>query len=303
MGIQDPAGVDGAPPRVVVVTGAGKGLGRAFARAWAGRGACVVVNNRKHGSGPGSADAVVDEIRAAGGQAVADYHDVCDPQAAERLVQLAVGQFGGLDALILNAGVNGPAARLEAQGLADFAAVMEVNLFANIRLTQVALPHLQAGRSPRLLFIASSAGLYGVRGRAPYAASKGAVIALALTLAKEQKRAGVGVNVLAPYAATQMTPAELNAVHGDRLAPELSAPMALWLTGPSCAATGEIWVAGGGYVRRARMEEGLGGRPERLQSLSPEWIEANLAQLSDMAEGTGFPDAETAFADLMQRLD
>jgi hypothetical protein len=108
--------------------------------------------------------------------------------------------------------------------------------------------------------------------------------------------------VLAPYAATQMTPAELNAQVGETLTADRAAPMALWLTSAACAGTGEIWTAGGGYVRRARMEEGLGGGPADPGTLTPEWIAEHLDRLGDMTQGLGHPDAEAAFADLMGRL-
>ena len=292
-----------AAGRVVVVTGAGKGLGRAFAEHWAARGARVVVNNRSRPGEPSSADAVADAIRARGGEAVAELSDVRDPGAGAALVGAALDSWGRLDALILNAGVNGPAARVEALDLAAMREVMEINVLANVALIQAALPPLRAGTSPRLLVVASSAGLYGVRGRAPYAASKGAAIALALTLAHEERRHGLGVNVLAPYAATQMTagggtPAELDA----KLTPVAAAPMAVWLTSPECTGSGEVWMAGGGWFRRAQVEEGIGAAAPPGVEATPEWIGENAGRLGDMSEGRGFPGAEAAFADLAGRL-
>ena len=289
--------------RVVVVTGAGKGLGRAFAEQWAARGARVVVNNRRRPGEPSSADEVVEAIRARGGEAVAELSDVREPGAGDALVRAATDTWGRLDALILNAGVNGPAARVDSLDLAAMREVMEINVFANVALIQAALAPLRAGTSPRILVVASSAGLYGVRGRAPYAASKGAAIALALTLAHEERRHGLGVNVLAPYAATQMTagggtPAELDA----KLTPAAAAPMAVWLTGPDCTRTGEVWVAGGGWFRRAQVEEGTGAGVPAGGEATPEWIAQNAARLGDMSEGRGFPGAEAAFADLAGRI-
>jgi len=292
---------DGAG-RVAIVTGAGKGLGRAFAEALAASGVKVVVNNRRRVGEPSSADEVVEAIRAAGGEAVAEYSDVRDAIAPNALVARALETWGRLDALVLNAGVNGPAAKVEALDGSALREVMEINFFANVALVQAGLPHLQAAGNGRLLFVASSAGLYGVRGRAPYAASKGALIALALTMAHELRRAGVGVNVLTPYAATQMTPEALNTAVGAMLTPEAAAPMAVWLTSPSCRATGEIWVAGGGWFRRAQIEEnpGAGVGPGRVAAVR--WIEANLDRLSDMSEARGYFGAEAAFADLSSRV-
>ncbi len=296
------AGCSDSAGRVVIVTGAGKGLGRAFAEALAARGALVMVNNRRRPGEPSSADEVVAAIRAAGGTGLADYSDVRDPEAPEALVSRALAAWGRLDAVILNAGVNGPAARISDLDPAALREVMEINFFANVPLIQRALPHLQASGSGRLLFVASSAGLYGVRGRAPYAASKGALIALALTLAHETRRSGVGVNVLAPYATTQMTPGAADSPVGPMLTTEAAAPMAVWLTSPGCRDTGQVWVAGGGWFRRAQVEEGLGAGAPAGGPATPEWIAANLEQLGDMSQGGGFFGAEAAFADLASRV-
>lgn len=297
---------DGARPdiseRVIAVTGAGKGLGRAFAEAWAARGARVVVNNRRRAGEPNSADEVVAAIRAAGGTAVADYADVRDPDAPQAIVGAALDAWGRLDGLILNAGVNGPAARVDSLDLDALREVMEINFFANVPLVQAALPHLQAAGAGRLLFVASSAGLYGVRGRAPYAASKGAVIALAMTLAHELRRSGVGVNVIAPYATTQMTAGAETTPVGPLLTPAAAAPMAVWLTSSDCADTGQVWVAGGGWFRRAQVEEGPGAGWFGAEPASPEWIGENLARLGDMAAGQGYFGAEAAFEDLAGKV-
>jgi len=280
--------------RVVVITGSGKGLGRAFALHAASTGVRVVVNNRRRDGEPSSADAVVAEIKAAGGDAVADYHDVRDARAAQALTDAALNAWGRLDAIVLNAGVNGPAARFASQPEDAFRDVLETNFFANLGILQAALPHVIASGAGRVILVASSAGLYGVRGRAPYAVSKGALVGLGLTLSHELQRDGVGVNVLAPYAATQMT-AEAMAAQpemGDRMTPQSVAPLATWLASAACDASGEIWVAGGGYVRRARMMEGDGAMFAALDDV-PAALEAGRA----MHGATGFAGAEASFAD------
>jgi len=281
-------------PRVTVITGAGKGLGRAFALHAATTGARVVVNNRKRDGEPSSADAVVAEIEAAGGNAVADYHDVRAAGAAQGLVDAALKAWGRLDAIVLNAGVNGPAARFSGQTAEGFRDVMETNFFANLSILQAALPHLIASGAGRVILVASSAGLYGVRGRAPYAASKGALVGLGLTLSHELRRDGVGVNVLAPYAATQMTADTMAAQEelAQRMTPESVAPLATWLASAECEANGEIWVAGGGYLRRARMMEGEGARFEKLEDVA-----AALEASRPMHGAAGYSGAEASFAD------
>ncbi|ANP44830.1 SDR family NAD(P)-dependent oxidoreductase [Candidatus Viadribacter manganicus] len=280
--------------RVVVITGAGKGLGRAFALHAAVSGARVVVNNRRRNGEPSSADAVVAEIKAAGGDAVADDHDVRDAGAAQAMTHMALAAWGRLDAIVLNAGVNGPAARFSNQTEDAFRDVLETNFFANLAILQAALPHVIASGAGRVVLVGSSAGLYGVRGRAPYAVSKGALIGLGLTLSHELRRDGVGVNVLAPYAATQMTAETMSAQPqiGARMTPEAVAPLATWLASAECDANGEIWVAGGGYVRRARMMEGDGAVFAALSDV-PAALEAGRA----MQGATGFAGAEASFAD------
>lgn len=280
--------------RVVVITGSGKGLGRAFALHAAANGARVVVNNRRREGEPSSADAVVAEIKAVGDEAVADYHDVRDAGAAKSLTDAAINTWGRLDALVLNAGIIGPAAKFGGQTEENFRDVLETNFFANLGIVQAALPHLIASGAGRMVFVASSAGLYGVRGRAPYAASKAALVAFALTLSHELRRDGVGVNVLTPYASTQMTAETMEAQQdiATRMTPEAVAPLATWLTSAACAANGEIWAAGGGYVRRARMMEGGGAHFANLTE-----VPAALEASREMNGATGFPGAELAFAD------
>ena len=280
--------------RVVVITGSGKGLGRAFALHAASTGAHVVVNNRRRDGEASSADAVVAEIKAAGGEAVANYHDVRDAGAAQALVDAALNAWGRLDAIVLNAGVNGPAVRFASQSEEAFRDVLETNLFANLSILQAALPHVIASGAGRVILVASSAGLYGVRGRAPYAVSKGALVGLGLTLSHELQRDGVGVNVLAPYATTQMTVGTMasQAEIGQRMTPDSVAPLATWLASAECDANGEIWVAGGGYVRRARMMEGDGAAFAALSDV-PAALEAGRP----MHGATGFAGAEASFAD------
>ncbi|WP_417469078.1 SDR family NAD(P)-dependent oxidoreductase [Maricaulis sp.] len=285
--------------RVVVVTGAGKGLGEAFAKAWASRGARVVVSNRRRAGAADDAGRVVDEIRSAGGQAIAEYSDMADPGAGEAVVGAALKAFGRLDAVIANAGTSGPARKLTQGSLADFRDVMETNFFSNIALAEAAQAPLQASPSGRFLLISSSAGLYGVRGRAPYAASKGALNAFAMSLASEWRRDGVGVNILAPYAATRMTDApDLDPALAAAIAPANVGAVAVWLSSAACRQSGEIWVSGAGWLRRAQMVEGRGATA--AADMSAEDVEALAGTLRGLEELRGFAGAEAAFADLIR---
>lgn len=290
-----------ARDRVVLVTGAGKGLGEAFAKAWAARGARVVVSNRRRPGAPDDAGRVVDEIRKAGGQAIAEYSDMSDAGAGEAVIKAALDAFGQLDAVIANAGTSGPARKLAAGALPDFRDVMETNFFSNVALAEAAIEPLRASSAGRFLLISSSAGLYGVRGRAPYAASKGALNAFAMALAAEWHRDGVGVNILAPYAATRMTAGpELGEALAAAMVPENVAPVAVWLSSAACQHSGEIWVSGAGWLRRAQMVEGLGAAVAPGMDVAA--IEAVSESLRGLDGVRGFAGAEAAFADLIGEL-
>lgn len=271
--------------RVAIVTGAGNGLGRAFAEALAHDGAAVLVNNRRHADRPFSADPVVAAIRAGGGVAESDDHAIDTPGAPAALVDAASAAFGRLDILVLNAGISGPAIKI-GDGDTALAEVMAVNFFANAALVEAALPYLRASPAGRILFVSSTGGLHGVRGRAAYAASKGAVNGYALSLADELRRTSIRVNVIAPYAATNMT-AQPDRPPDPRMAATGAAAMAVFLASERCERTGEIWVAGGGHIRAARA----------VESATMSFDEAGLDTAAAMPQPQYYPGGEAAFAD------
>nr|WP_310522402.1 SDR family NAD(P)-dependent oxidoreductase [Polymorphobacter sp.] len=280
--------------RVVLVTGAGKGLGAAFATAFAATGARLLVNNRHSGPGTSSAETLAAHLRSHGTTATADTHAVDTPGAAKAIIAAAITAHGRLDTLILNAGITGPVAKVGALAEADLRQVVETNFFANTALVTAALPHLRAGPAGRIVFIASTAGLHGLKGRSAYAASKGALIGYALSLADELRRDAIGVNILAPYAATPMTagaPTEADPL----MNPAHAAPAAVWLGSPACTTTGEIWIAGAGRFRRAVTLESRGlGKVDA----TPDWLAENAAAIADMVGARSYSGAEKAFADL-----
>ncbi|MFT5329459.1 MAG: NAD(P)-dependent dehydrogenase (short-subunit alcohol dehydrogenase family) [Parasphingorhabdus sp.] len=283
--------------RTALVTGAGKGLGAAFARGIAADGSAVMVNNRSHEGQPSSAKNIADSLIAQGFTASHDDHAVDGKGAADAIIGHVVATWGGLDILVLNAGITGPAAKVGTLTDADIRAVMEINFHANTALIDAALPHLMASTAGRILFIASSAGLYGVRGRASYAASKGALIAYARTLADELSRTSVRVNILAPYAATNMTAAQGEALN-EALHPDKATAAAVWLTRPECQRTGETWIAGGNYFCRATAIESVGGG---TPDATADWFGENVERLSAMGNGQEHSGAEAAFADFFNR--
>jgi NAD(P)-dependent dehydrogenase (short-subunit alcohol dehydrogenase family) len=181
--------------RCAIVTGAGKGLGRAYALHLAARGARVLVNNRRH---PGedddqtSAAQTVAAIRAAGGTAVANWSDVTDPASGSAMVTQAHDQLGGLHIVVANAGVDNPTA-FHKQSMAEFRAIFDTSFFGNLHLAHAAWPHLLEQGHGRMVLTASSAGLHANHGQSAYSAAKSAVIGLVRALAIEgPQAAGAG---------------------------------------------------------------------------------------------------------------
>ena len=243
--------------RSAIVTGAGKGLGRAYALHMAARGASVLVNNRRHAGendAQTSAAQTVATIRAAGGLADANWSDVNDPDSGPAMVQQALDRFGGLDIVVANAGTDTPTA-FHKQSLADFRAIFDTGFFGNLHLAHAAWPHLLGQRYGRMVLTASSAGLYANHGQSAYSAGKAAVIGLMRALAIEGRRHDVRVNVIAPYGYSQMTAPYMDPAMARSFDPDLVAPLVGWLCSPQCDVTGEALVSGAGLVRRAGVGE------------------------------------------------
>ncbi len=235
-------------PRVAIVTGAGTGLGRAYARRLAADGLRVIVNNRRRevdAAGRGSADRVVDEIIAAGGEAVANYEDVCAEGAGERMVEQALATWGRLDALVNNAGVDQHAA-FHKIDLDAFRGIFDVNFFGTLGVTHAAWRHMREAGHGRVLVSTSSAGLHGLHGLSAYAAAKAALIGLARTLAAEGASRDLFCNAIAPYAATRMTdgwhyPTRRSAA---AMSPDCVAPLVSTLVSERSRVNGQVIVAG-----------------------------------------------------------
>ena len=191
--------------KVIVITGAGKGLGRAYARYCASLGAHVVVNNRRHaGENVASADQTVEEIQREGGSAVAEYSSVEVPESGQNLLACALDAFGRVDALIANAGVTEGVA-FRKQSLEAFRQIIELNLFGTVNAVQPFFRHLYEQRAGNILVSTSVAGLFGEHGLPAYSTAKAGVLGLMHSLSQEGARAGVRVNAIAPYGWTQMT--------------------------------------------------------------------------------------------------
>lgn len=261
--------VDG---RVVIVTGAGGGIGRAHALAFAAEGARVVVNDIGVGldgspaSGGSAAQAVVDEITAAGGEAVANGSDVSDWDQAASLIQTAVETFGGLDVLVNNAGIVRDR-MIATTSEQEFDAVIAVHLKGHFATMRHAAAYWRAlskeGKAPeaidaRIINTSSGAGLQGSVGQGNYSAAKAGIAALTLVAAAELGRYGVTANAIAPAARTRMTEtvfAEMMAKPAegfDAMAPENVSPLVVWLgSAESREVTGRVFEVEGGIIRVA----------------------------------------------------
>ncbi|TPQ18669.1 SDR family oxidoreductase [Streptomyces sporangiiformans] len=251
--------------RVVIVTGAGRGLGRAHALAFAAEGARVVVNDLGVGldgsPGPDSPAArVAEEIRAAGGEAVAHGGDIATSQGAQSLIATAIDAFGRLDTLVNNAGFlrDRMLVNLDED---DWDAVLRVHLKGHFLPLKHAAAHwrseAKAGRTPRARVVntSSGAGLAGSVGQGNYSAAKAGIVGLTLVAAAEMGRYGVQVNAIAPAARTRMTErtfAQTMAAPGsgfDAVAPENVSPLVVWLgSAASTGVTGRVFEAEGGRI-------------------------------------------------------
>jgi NAD(P)-dependent dehydrogenase (short-subunit alcohol dehydrogenase family) len=263
--------------RVAIITGAGRGVGRAHALAYAKAGAKVVVNDYG-GSGDGvgnsaqPAESVVAEIADAGGEAVANFADVADPEAAAGLVAQAVSTFGRLDTLVNNAGILRDKSLLN-MSLEDWQLVLRVHLQGTFVMTQAAgrywRDQTKEGEkvAARIINTSSGSGLFGNFGQANYASAKGGIASLTVLSAIELGRYGVTANAIAPVARTRLTATagmalEPESAGFDPLDPSHISPLLLWLGSEfSGEVTGRIFSVVGGYVG---VVEGYNRGPEIL---------------------------------------
>jgi NAD(P)-dependent dehydrogenase (short-subunit alcohol dehydrogenase family) len=248
--------------RVAIVTGAGGGLGRSHALLLASRGAKVVVNDlggNRAGEGGGSdmADAVVAEIREAGGEAVANYDGVHTWDGGQAIVQSAIDAFGRIDVVVNNAGIlrDVSFAKLEQDQL-DL--VLKVHLYGGFHVARAAWPHLREQGYGRVINTTSGSGLYGNFGQSNYSAAKLGLVGLTRTLAHEGAKYGITANVIAPIAASRMTEDIMPPQLLERLEPEYVSPLVAYLASEACTDTGRIYSVGGGYMARVAILEGEG---------------------------------------------
>ncbi len=280
--------------RVAIVTGAGGGIGRTYVLDLARRGAQVVVNDlggSVDGSGGehAAAQKVVDEITAAGGEAVANYDSVSTPEGGASIVKTAVEAFGKVDIVINNAGILRDKSFLKLEW-ADLDAVLDVHLKGAFYVSQPAFAVMKENGYGRFVFTASNA-TFGNFGQTNYGAAKAGLIGLSNVLAVEGARAGILSNVIMPVARTRMTE-ELLGAFADTLDPELITPMVTYLCSEACTTTHGAFSAAGG--RYAKVFTGLapGWFAGKEASVSAEDIATNFEQISK-EEGYIVPQSTT----------
>jgi NAD(P)-dependent dehydrogenase (short-subunit alcohol dehydrogenase family) len=279
--------------KVAVVTGAGRGLGRAYVELLAERGAQVVVNDLGtdvSGFGKDStiAKQVAELIRSRGGEAIANDSDVSSPEGGSDLIATTIERFGRIDLLVNNAGICGSQS-FEDATLLDFDHYWRVHVGGPVNTVKAAWPHFVAQRHGKITLVTSVSGLFGLRGQATYAAAKCAVVGLMRILAIEGAEYGILVNTISPVGYTRMHSAagsRTPEADGKATMPvEAVAPAIVWLASDSCSETNNIYNVGAGAIQRIAIVMGTGFYDPNL---TPESIAENYAKVESI-EGFSEP--------------
>ena len=266
--------------RVAIVTGAGRGLGREHALYRAARGAKVIV----HDSSSEHATATANDIVERGGIAIADTHSVADPEAAHKIVQTALNEFGALHIVLNNAGRGGPTGTIEQTTDQQVATIISTHLVGSYNMSRAAWPHFRQQRYGRVLMTSSSAAI-GSLGMPAYSMAKAGLIGLARSLALEGAPDGIKVNVLMPIGYTRS--AALNPNEDtrkwmeDNFAPQMCSPAAAWLVHDDVPCTGQIFTTGAGrtaLISTTGIPGWSGGPDATLEGLRDHWSEVNNAE-------------------------
>lgn len=286
--------------RVVVITGAGSGLGKSYALHLAARGARVVVNDKGgdvggEGASTVPAQRVVDEIKKAGGEAIANFDDVSQVEGANNLIKQTLDQFGTVDVLICNAGILRDKSFLK-MSLDDFELVLRVHLLGTVYVTKEAFPIMKEKNYGRIVFTTSASGLFGNFGQTNYAAAKLGIVGFMNSLKLEALKYNVLINTIAPLAVTRLGagafPNELASV----LKPEFITPAVAYLCSEQCSTTGDIISAGGGWYKKVQIVESRGIKIESESEATPEMVATKFDSITLMAGARPFASAQEEFA-------
>ncbi|KAG5682797.1 hypothetical protein PVAND_012125 [Polypedilum vanderplanki] len=294
--------------RVVVVTGAGAGLGREYALLFGKRGAKVVVNDlggNFHGEGNSSraADLVVEEIRKLGGTAVADYNSVVE---GHKIIETAISNYGRIDVLVNNAGI------LRDKSIAnisdnDWNLIHDVHLKGSFMTTRAAWPYFKKQKFGRIIMTTSNSGIYGNFGQANYSAAKLGLIGLANTVAIEGAKYNVHCNTICPTAASRMTKGILPDDLFDEMKPELIAPVVVYLCHEDTMDNGQVIESAVGFATKVHFVRGKGSliRDSIKDVPTPETVKAKWGKITDMKNAKHFNsnmEVSSSFVSVMDRL-
>ena len=289
--------------KVVIVTGAGGGLGRAHALLFAQLGAKVVVNDlggSTHGEGANAsaADRVVAEIREAGGSAVANHDSVTD---GEKIVQQAMDSFGRIDVVVNNAGILRDKSFHKMEDT-DWELVYKVHVEGAYKVTRAAWEHLREQQYGRVIFTSSTSGIYGNFGQSNYGMAKLGLYGLTRTLAIEGRKSNILVNAIAPTGGTRMTEGLIPPQVFEQLKPELVSPLVVFLASQACQETGSLFEVGGGWMGKVRWERSLGVGFDPRAGFSPQDVADNFAQICDFAAAAHPKDNIEAMKEMLANL-
>eukprot|EP01123_Difflugia_compressa_P001376 TRINITY_DN1157_c0_g1_i1.p1 TRINITY_DN1157_c0_g1~~TRINITY_DN1157_c0_g1_i1.p1 ORF type:complete len:329 (-),score=76.98 TRINITY_DN1157_c0_g1_i1:116-1033(-) len=290
--------------KVAIVTGAGAGLGRAYALLLASRGAKIVINDlggSVQGGGQSSraADMVVEEIRKNGGTAVANYDSV---EFGDKIVKTAIDSFGRVDIVINNAGILRDTSFVKMKDV-DFELIYKVHVKGAYSVTKAAWPYMRDQEYGRVIFVTSAAGLYGNFGQANYSSAKLAVLGLANTLSIEGKSKNIIVNTIAPVAGSRMTETVFPAAMVAALKPDYVAPLVAYLCHDSCKETGSVFEVGAGFIAKVRLQRSKGASFPLDKELQPEHVRDGFKEIIDFSEGATNPSSiSEATTAIVQRV-
>jgi len=274
--------------KVVVITGAGAGLGKAYALAFAARGAKIVVNDlggSHTGSGASSkaADLVVEEIKANGGEAAANY-DSCEE--GEKIIETAIKNFGRVDILINNAGILRDVSFAKMTDK-DWDLINTIHLRAVYKCTKAAWPHMVKNKFGRIINVTSAAGVYGNFGQVNYSAAKSGILGFTKSCSLEGAKKGILSNAICPIAASRMTETVMPKDFLEKLKPDAVVPLAVFLCHESSEVNGEVIEAGGGWFAKLRIERTKGSYIDG--DFGPEEVQKHWPQIVDFSEGSEYP--------------
>jgi NAD(P)-dependent dehydrogenase (short-subunit alcohol dehydrogenase family) len=273
--------------QVAVVTGAGTGLGREYALLLARRGARVVVNDLGGSvaddgtTSARAADAVVDEIRSAGGEAIASYDSVAEAKGAQSIIDAALVKWGQLDILINNAGILREGL-LQEMSLDSIERVMAVHLMGTLYCTRAALIPMFERSYGRIVLTSSASGLMGNVNQAVYGAAKAGMVGLMNCVKLSAERQGVLINTVVPSADTRMSKGLIRDELARNMSPHLVAPMVGWYASSNCRTSGEVVNACGGYFFRIAYYKSRGVQFDPRRPITLEMIDEERDKISDM---------------------